>query len=90
MKQDRYDILMEHQLGISEQMQQSKIGTKIEVLIEAYDAVSEAYCARTSQDAPDIDGKVFIPAKRGELTEGEFAVVKITDALDYDLIASVT
>ena len=90
VKQDRYDILMEHQLGISEQMQQSKIGTKIEVLVESYDAVSEAYCARTSQDAPDIDGKVFIPAKRGELTEGEFVTVKITEALDYDLIASVT
>ncbi|MBO5375177.1 MAG: 30S ribosomal protein S12 methylthiotransferase RimO [Clostridia bacterium] len=89
VKQDRYDILMEHQLEISESLQAQKVGKRIEVLIEAYDAVSEAYGARTSQDAPDIDGKVFIPARRGALTEGEIIEVEITDALDYDLVARV-
>ena len=89
VKQDRYDILMEHQLEISESLQAQKVGKRIEVLIEAYDAVSEAYSARTSQDAPDIDGKVFIPARRGALTEGEIIEVEITDALDYDLVARV-
>ena len=89
VKQDRYDILMEHQLGISEEMQQSKIGAEIEVLVEAYDPVSEAYCARSKQDAPDIDGKVFIPARKGTLCEGEIVRVEIVDALDYDLIAKL-
>ena len=89
VKQDRYDILMEHQLGISEEMQKSKIGTKIEVLVEAYDPVSEAYCARSKQDAPDIDGKVFIPARKGTLSEGDIIEVEVIDALDYDLIASL-
>ncbi len=89
IKQDRYDILMEHQLSISEAQQSAKIGSEIEVLIEAYDPVSESYSARTSQDAPDIDGKVFILAKRGALTEGQFVTVKISDALDYDLIAEL-
>ena len=89
VKQDRYDILMEHQLGISEEMQQSKIGAEIEVLVEAYDPVSEAYCARSKFDAPDIDGKVFIPARKGTLCEGEIVRVEIVDALDYDLIASL-
>lgn len=89
VKQDRYDILMEHQLGISEEMQKSKIGTKIEVLVEAYDPVSEAYCARSKQDAPDIDGKVFIPARKGTLSEGDILKVQIIDALDYDLIAKL-
>ena len=88
IKQDRYDILMEHQLSISEEIQKQKIGTKIEVLIEAYDPVSESYSARTSKDAPDIDGKVFIPAKKGTIEEGSFITVEIIDALDYDLIAS--
>ncbi len=88
IKQDRYDILMEHQLSISEEIQKQKIGTKIEVLIEAYDPVSESYSARTSKDAPDIDGKVFIPAKKGTIEEGSFITVEIVDALDYDLIAS--
>ena len=89
VKQDRYDILMEHQLGISEEMQQSKIGAEIEVLVEAYDPVSEAYCARSKFDAPDIDGKVFIPARKGTLCEGEIVKVQIVDALDYDLIAKL-
>ena len=89
VKQDRYDILMEHQLGISEEMQQSKIGAEIEVLVEAYDPVSEAYCARSKFDAPDIDGKVFIPARKGTLCEGEIVRVEIVDALDYDLIAKL-
>ena len=89
VKQDRYDILMEHQLGISEEMQKSKIGTELEVLVEAYDPVSEAYCARSKQDAPDIDGKVFIPARKGALCEGDILKVQIVDALDYDLIAKL-
>lgn len=89
IKQDRYDILMEHQLAISEEQQRAKIGKEIKVLVEAYDPVAEAYSARTDKDAPEIDGKVFISAKKGTLTEGEFAIVKIIDALDYDLIATV-
>ena len=89
VKQDRYDILMEHQLGISEEMQSAKIGSEIEVIIEAYDPVSEAYCARSKQDAPDIDGKVFIQARKGTLTEGDIIKVRVVEALDYDLIASL-
>jgi ribosomal protein S12 methylthiotransferase len=89
IKQDRYDILMEHQLGISEEMQSAKIGSEIEVIIEAYDPVSEAYCARSKQDAPDIDGKVFIQARKGTLTEGDIIKVQIVEALDYDLIAKL-
>ena len=87
VKQDRYDILMSHQLEISESLQNEKIGKQIEVIVEAFDPVSEAYCARSSQDAPDIDGKVFIPARMGALTEGDIIKVEIVEALDYDLVA---
>lgn len=90
VKQDRYDILMSHQLEISESLQNEKIGKKIEVIVEAFDPVSEAYCARSSQDAPDIDGKVFIPARMGALTEGDIIKVEIVEALDYDLVATVS
>ena len=89
IKQDRYDILMEHQLGISEEMQNAKIGSEIEVIIEAYDPVSEAYCARSKQDAPDIDGKVFLQARKGTLCEGDILKVQVIEALDYDLIAKL-
>ena len=89
VKQDRYDIIMEHQLQVSEELQAKKVGEQFEVLIEAYDAVSEAYCARTAYDAPDIDGKVFIVAKKGSLEIGSLVTVKIVDALDYDLIGEI-
>ncbi len=89
VKQDRYDILMSHQLGINEEILTGMIGKRIQVLIEAYDSVSEFYCARSADNAPDIDGKVFVQAKKGTLAEGDFVEVEITDALEYDLIASV-
>ncbi len=90
VKQDRYDILMSHQLEISEALLQEKIGKKMTVLVEAFDPVSEAYCARSADNAPDIDGKVFISARKGALTEGEFVTVEVIDALDYDLIAVIS
>ena len=50
--------------------------------------------ARGEADAPDIDGRVYIPAApkrseggRGKLPIGEFAKVKIIGHTDYDLIA---
>ena len=36
---------------------------------------------------PDIDGKVFISARKGALAEGDIINVEIVEALDYDLIA---
>ena len=87
VKQDRYDILMSQQLEISEALLKEKIGKKMTVLVEAFDPVSEAYSARSADNAPDIDGKVFISARKGALAEGEFVTVEVVDALDYDLIA---
>ena len=89
VKQDRYDILMSQQLEISEALLKEKIGKKMTVLVEAFDPVSEAYSARSADNAPDIDGKVFISARKGALTEGDIINVEIVDALDYDLISIV-
>ena len=89
VKQDRYDILMSQQLEISEALLKEKIGKKMTVLVEAFDPVSEAYSARSADNAPDIDGKVFISARKGALAEGEFIEVEVIEALDYDLIAIV-
>jgi ribosomal protein S12 methylthiotransferase len=47
--------------------------------------VEEEGIARSEWGAPDIDGRVFVPA---ELLVGEFASVEITDHRGYDLIAS--
>ena len=85
MKQDRYDIIMQVQLDISEQNNKKKIGKIITVLCEGYDPVSETHYGRSEADAPDIDGKIYFRSQK-RMPEGSFVQVKIEEALDYDLV----
>ena len=84
-KQDRYDILMQTQLEISSELQKKKIGSTVTVLTEGYDVVAGTHYGRSAADAPDIDGKVYFSAPV-RVPEGTFVEVKITEALDYDLV----
>ena len=86
LKQDRYDILMQTQLTVSEELNAAKIGSEITVITDGYDAVAEIYFGRSEADAPDVDGKVYFHAPKGKYTYGDFVKVKIVEALDYDLI----
>lgn len=86
VKQDRYDILMAEQGNISEEMNKEKIGATIDVLCEGYDAVSETYFGRSEADAPEIDGKVYFRAPKNSVQDGEMVKVKVTEAVDYDLV----
>ncbi len=85
VKQERYDILMRHQLTVSEAFQQSLIGKTVQVLCEGFDPVSESYYGRSYREAPEIDGKIWFSAPR-QVQEGEFVSVHITEAMDYDLV----
>lgn len=84
-KQDRYDLLMQTQLPISEELQREKIGTEQIVLCEGYDRVASTHFGRSAADAPDVDGKVFFSSKK-RVPPGTFVRVRITDAMDYDLV----
>ena len=86
VKQNRYDILMQTQLTVAEELNAAKIGKEITVITDGYDAVAEIYFGRSEADAPDVDGKVYFRAEKGKYTFGDFVKVKITEALDYDLI----
>ncbi len=87
VKQDRYDILMRHQLSVSEEFAKSLVGRTLTVLCEDFDPVSDSFVGRSYMDAPDVDGKVFFTSPAGtKFTPGEFVDVKITEALDYDLV----
>ena len=86
LKQDRYDILMQTQLTVSEELNAAKIGSEITVITDGYDAVAEIYFGRSEADAPDVDGKVYFHAPKGKYTYGDFVKVRIDEALDYDLI----
>ena len=84
-KQDRYDILMQTQLTVTEDKNAENVGKTLLVLCDGFDTVAEVYYGRSYADAPDVDGRVyFTSAKRIEA--GEFVSVKVTEALDYDLV----
>lgn len=87
-KQDRYDILMRTQLDNSEAYNEKLMGKVVHVLCEGFDPVSEAYVGRSYRDAVDIDGKIWFTAHR-QISEGEFVDVRITEAMDYDLVGEV-
>ncbi len=89
VKQDRYDILMQTQLTVAEELNAAKIGSEILVITDGYDTVAEIYYGRSEADAPDVDGKVYFNAPKGKYTFGDFVKVKITESLDYDLIGEV-
>ena len=84
-KQDRYDILMQTQLTIIEEANEKKIGKSITVLCEGYDTVAEIHYGRSYADAPDVDGRVYFKSPK-RIPEGEFVRVRVTEALDYDLV----
>ena len=85
VKQDRYDTLMQTRLEISAELQRAKIGSTVTVLCEGYDVVAGTHYGRSEADAPDVDGKVYFSSPV-RVPAGTFVDVKITDALDYDLV----
>ncbi len=88
-KQDRYDVLMQTQLTVSEELGASKVGKTLTVLCDGFDTVAEVYYGRSYGDAPDVDGKVYFTSARRKINTGAFVEVKITEAMDYDLVGEV-
>jgi len=84
VKQDRMDILMQMQMRISDEINNEKIGSVVNVLCEDYDVVSEYHFGRSEADAPEIDGKVFFKFD-GRIAPGSFVKVKVRSTTDYDL-----
>jgi ribosomal protein S12 methylthiotransferase len=81
---------MELAAEISAKRLQQKIGRKMPVLIDRVDRDSDVAIARSSSDAPEIDGTVRIAGLRsaaGILKVGSLVDVQITAAGDYDLEA---
>lgn len=85
VKQERYDRLMQLQQSISLQINQSFVGRTLEVLVEGRD--KKISIGRSYRDAPEIDGLVFI---EGNARLGEMVPVKITGAMAYDLMGSIS
>ena len=88
VKEDRQAELMELQQEISYDKGTDRIGQELLVMIEGKVADESAYIGRTYGDAPKVDGYIFV--QTGELLmTGDFAKVRVTGALEYDLIGEL-
>jgi ribosomal protein S12 methylthiotransferase len=84
VKQERYDRFMAHQQAISTERLARKVGKEFDVLIDEVD--DEGAVGRSSADAPEIDGSVFVDSDV-PLKPGDMVRVRVTDSDEYDLWA---
>ena len=87
VREERRARLMAHQEDISTRRLEWRIGQSIEVLVDDVD--DEGAIARSSADAPEIDGVVYVTDGH-DLEVGQFATVTITDCDVHDLFAKLT
>lgn len=90
VKEERLDRLMKMQQSLSLNKNRQRIGSVVKVLIDEKSPGSrgkDGYVGRTQGDAPEVDGSVYVSGPGARV--GEFCDVRITDALEYDLIGTV-
>ncbi len=87
IKDERYARFMERAQAISAARLATRVGKSARVLVDRIDG--GVAIARSTGDAPDIDGVVRIKSRSKSLRAGEFADVKITAADAYDLEAEL-
>ena len=88
VKEDRRDEIMELQQEIAFEKAEDMKDRVLEVMIEGKVADENAYVGRTYKDAPNVDGLIFVESEE-ELMSGDFARVRITGALEYDLMGEI-
>ncbi len=85
VKVERYEQLMALQQPISLEINQTQVGRTLDVLVEGQgDGLS---VGRSYRDAPEIDGLVLVP---GALPPGQIVPVRITGAMEYDLVGEAS
>ena len=87
VKQQRLDKLMELQQEISADLSHRKIGQEFKVIIDRKEG--DYYIGRTQFDSPEVDPEVLIKVENHRLRIGSFHRVKVYDADDFDLYATI-
>ncbi|MCF6307200.1 MAG: 30S ribosomal protein S12 methylthiotransferase RimO [Flavobacteriaceae bacterium] len=87
VKMQRANEIMEIQSQISWELNQEKIGKEFKVVIDRKEG--GYFVGRTQFDSPDVDNEVLINAEKDYIRTGDFAMVKITGAEDFDLYGEV-
>jgi ribosomal protein S12 methylthiotransferase len=83
LKEERWHRFMERAQAISAAKLAARVGTRTQVIVDAVDA--EGATCRTTADAPEIDGYLFIDQGFETLEPGDILTVEIDEASDYDL-----
>ena len=87
VKEERWHRFMAAQQAISARRLQTRVGSDIAVIIDELDG--EQALGRSTADAPEIDGRVYLPAGKGakRLKAGSIVTARVTQADEYDLWA---
>ena len=88
VKQARVNELMELQGQISWEKNQTLIGKTLKCVIDRKEG--NYFVGRTEFDSPDVDNEVWVDAREHYLKVGDFAMLTITAAQDFDLQAIPT
>jgi ribosomal protein S12 methylthiotransferase len=87
-KEYRRDLVMQHQMAVSTELNQLKLGKVFEVIteekLEETDTGYDIYSGRTRYDSPEIDCAVTFSGSP-DLIPGDIVSVRITNAYEYDL-----
>ena len=83
VKQERANEIMKIQSQISWELNQTKVGKIYKCVIDRKQG--SHFVGRTEIDSPDVDNEVLIDAEKFYLKTGDFAVIQIIEATDFDL-----
>jgi ribosomal protein S12 methylthiotransferase len=86
VKQERWDRFMARAQAISEAKLAAKVGSLQQVIVDEVD--DEGATCRTTADAPEIDGNLFIDEGFEGLAPGDLLTVRVDEAGEYDLWGS--
>ena len=86
VKQQRLDRLMRVQEAIASEINESKVGQTLNVLIDREE--QDFYIGRTEYDSPEVDPEVLID-KNKKLTIGSFYPIKIIETQTFDLVGTI-
>ncbi|MOA08595.1 Ribosomal protein S12 methylthiotransferase RimO [compost metagenome] len=81
--------LMALQQQISNEINETFVGTTMDMLVESIESKSGILIGRTFRDAPDVDGTVFARCEDPNVEPGDIVQVRITEAKPYDLHGEV-